>query len=574
MLVLVCVTGCRAPAGTETAQRPVTFSGIVVYDNGAPAVGAIVSIVEIKSGKKVNVVATDKAGRFSEALEAGRYAITVSTPDAHAWIETQSVPAGNVQIVLKKSCNQLLGQVKGDARSSRVEIERFSSVIGDTFIGALDEAGKFRLCLPEGRYEARLAGRSLSRSVTIEITEPSSLQLESFAADSVRQPLQSRVEVHAGVDVLLEDIIRTKAMIIGLGEGTHGTAEFYTARGDLTFELVRRAGVRLLLFEFDAIAGVELDRYVNGDDVDIAKAISALGFWTTNTDEFRRFLEELRQYNAAAATDKVHIWGIDAQNATLPINTLTTNAKELSITPEEQALVSRMGKRGKGVVSLSPTERSSLDALLTRLATPRSPGLHHLLNAVAARSLRIQINYWTGDTSSWYRKRRDSGMAELATFLVQQIGGDRAVVWAHDAHITKEPGKQMLGSHLAASEGGYYAVGFYLYEGSTRARDHQEQVGIISHAIPVAPSYTLEATVMKAAGMPEIAWLPLRQLPPELASWLATPRYVREVAATFDGDDAVLTLRDLPAGFDALAVIRMGHDSTPMPAGARSTDQK
>jgi erythromycin esterase len=574
MLVLLCVTSCHTPAGTGMVQRAVTLSGVVTYESGAPAVGAIVSTVEIKSGKNVGIVPTDKTGRFSEVLEAGRYAVTVSAPDSYAWIESQNVPNSDVQVVLKKSCNQLLGQVKGNASSSHMEVERLSSATGDTFIGALDRIGSFQLCLPDGQYEARLAGRALSRTVKVDLTGPSSLQLESFAAGSVRQPPQSKAEVHAGIDALLEDIIANKAMIIGLGEATHGTAEFYTSRGDLTFELIRRTGVRLLLFEFDAIASVELDRYVNGDEVDVAKAVADLGFWTTDTYEFRRFLEQLRQYNRATATDKVHIWGIDVQNTTFPVNVLMANANELGIAQEEQALVSRMGKRGKGVVSLSPTERSNLEALLARIATPRGPGTHHLLNAVAARSLRIQINYWTGDISTWARKRRESGMAELAAFLAQQMGKDRAVLWAHDAHITKEPDKRVLGYHLAEAKGGYYAVGFYLYEGSARAWDHESKIGVIPHPIPIAPSYTVEAAIMSAAAMPETAWMPLRPLPPALASWLATPRYVREIYATFDGDDAALTLRDVPAAFDALVVLHTGHDSTPTPTGVRTVDKK
>lgn len=187
-----------------------------------------------------------------------------------------------------------------------------------------------------------------------------------------------------------------------------------------------------------------------------------------------------------------------------------------------------------------------------------------------ARSLVLQLEYWIGDMRGEYRRRRDAGMARLASFLTARLGVRRACLWAHDSHITKEPSLHMLGGNLAADPlVRYYRVGLYIHEGSTRAWDAATQIGVIPHALPAAPAYTLEGAVMRATGTPAIAWLPLRTAPAALRSWLDTPRLAREVGAIYTGEEDTLTLRRVRDAFDAVVVIRTGHDSSPTPTGIR-----
>jgi hypothetical protein len=108
----------------------------------------------------------------------------------------------------------------------------------------------------------------------------------------------------------------------------------------------------------------------------------------------------------------------------------------------------------------------------------------------------------------------------------------------------------------------YYGIGFYLYEGCARAWDAAAKVGVIPNTISAAAPYMVEGAVMRATGMPTVAWLPLDKLPRALSDWLDTPRLVREVGAAYV-DDQVETLRRIREAFDAIVVIRTGHDSTP-----------
>jgi erythromycin esterase len=564
----------RAPT-PPTPPAPPTLVGAVLYDDGTPASGALIAIADPDSGGLADLVTAGPDGRYHSAIAPGSYALAVTGERGFAWIEKQSVPDPDVRITLSRSCHALTGRVTGGggAPAARINLERQSLSQGDTFVAPVRTDGGFTVCLPEGQYRAFLTGGALSVSTKLELPATHSLAIRGVAREAVQRPPPAGDRIHADLNGLVADIIAGDPRIIGLGEATHGTAELVSARSALTFELIRRAGVRLVLFELDAIAGATLDDYVNGADVDPAKAVAALGFWVTDTHEFLQFLAALRDYNATVA-DKVHIWGIDLQNTTLPVNALVADADALSITADDQALLKLVTRRGKGVKELSVAQRSALDTLLSRLAVPRGASQHDLVIAVAARSLAMQLEYWTGDMGTWYRKRRDLGMASLASFLVTQLGVKRACLWAHDNHISKQPSEWVLGHHLAQSGLRYYAVGFYLHQGTARAWDPAGKVGVISHPIPAAPDYTVESAVMRAAGLPEIAWLALRGASSSLAQWLATPRFVRELGAVYRTAEDMMVLHDIKTAFDAVVVVRTGHDSSPTATGVRTADKK
>lgn len=303
---------------------------------------------------------------------------------------------------------------------------------------------------------------------------------------------------------------------------------------------------------------------------------AGLGFWITDTYEFLHFLDELRTYNATAH-DKVHLWGVDVQNTQLPVELLLANAKALKITKDDQAILKEVAeKRADPVRRFSQSRRAALDALLARLTTPRSARDTDLRIAVAARSLIVQLGYLDGDSGGLYGRRRDAGMAQVATYLVSRLAVPRAVLWAHAGHVAREPDgdETSMGQHLAAdATSHYYPIGFYIYEGSVRAWDAAGAIGVISHPIPRAPDYTVEGAVMAATKSPDVAWLPIKALSTELRTWLATPRYVREVGALYGDESDLLTLRSASTSFDALVVIKAAHDSTPTPTGVRKAEE-
>jgi erythromycin esterase-like protein len=119
----------------------------------------------------------------------------------------------------------------------------------------------------------------------------------------------------------------------------------------------------------------------------------------------------------------------------------------------------------------------------------------------------------------------------------------------------------------------YYPIGFYLFEGSSRAWDSAGKIGVISHVMTPAPPFTVEGALMAATGAPDVVWLALSQLPPKLQVWLDIPRFVRELGAVYNGEERAMMLLNVRAAFDALVVIKTVHDSSPTPTGIRRAKQ-
>lgn len=566
LFALTIVAGCQQAAYRVDPPRPVTLAGTVVYANGAPAGDSYVTVTNTDSGIQSEVLVADRLGRFKGRFADGNYALAISAARGFAWVEKLRIPNADTVFRLMHPCLPINGEVRGSFASGRISFILKSQFTGDTFVTPVRKDGSFAACLPPATYLASLTGRSLSLVKEFTLPETTNLIIEGFSDEVVRRSPAKAERINTSLQVLVDDIVTRRPAIIGLGEATHGTAEFVTARAALTFELVRTMDARLLLFEFDAIAGVALDDYVNGADVDLAKAVIDLGFWITNTVEFLDFLRQVRHHNQNSSA-KLHIWGVDVQNTDRPSDVLLSAADELSIDgPTLLALKKAAAKHGKAVLDLGTAERAQLESLLLRLSEPKGTTRKDLLISVAARSLITQFGYWGGDMQGELTRRRDQGMAGLASFLSSQFPGSPACLWAHDGHVSKESNTPKMGRYLSAlpswSPLPYYAIGFYLYQGSARAWDYAGKVGVISHPIPVAPHYALEHVLMDAGGHPDVAWVPLRRVSAALASWLKVPRFARLLGAVYKSEQDMMTLQNTLEAFDAVVVIGRGHDST------------
>ncbi|MFU0243373.1 erythromycin esterase family protein, partial [Streptomyces scabiei] len=73
--------------------------------------------------------------------------------------------------------------------------------------------------------------------------------------------------------------------VLGMGESTHGTREFFRLKHRILQFLVREMGFTALAMEASESAARALDAYVNGGPGDAVRLIARLGFWTWRTQE-------------------------------------------------------------------------------------------------------------------------------------------------------------------------------------------------------------------------------------------------------------------------------------------------
>jgi erythromycin esterase-like protein len=102
------------------------------------------------------------------------------------------------------------------------------------------------------------------------------------------------------------------ARIVALGEGTHGTREFFQMKHRLVEYLASELGFTIFSIEASTPEAYELDAYVLGGPGDPEKLIGGMYFWTWNTEEVLALVEWMRVFNASGEK-KIHFTGFDMQ---------------------------------------------------------------------------------------------------------------------------------------------------------------------------------------------------------------------------------------------------------------------
>jgi erythromycin esterase-like protein len=107
------------------------------------------------------------------------------------------------------------------------------------------------------------------------------------------------------------------ARVVGLGEGTHGTREFFQAKHRLLEFLASEMGFSIFSIEANMPEAYALNDYVQGGQGDVNALIGGMYFWTWNTEEVRDMVEWMRAENArraeAGIAERLQFTGFDMQ---------------------------------------------------------------------------------------------------------------------------------------------------------------------------------------------------------------------------------------------------------------------
>lgn len=100
--------------------------------------------------------------------------------------------------------------------------------------------------------------------------------------------------------------------VVGLGEATHGSREFFTLKHRLVEYLVTEQAFTVFALEADQDGCRALDTYVTTGAGDAAAGLRDLGYWTWHTQEVLALLGWLRVYNTTAPAGRaVRVVGVD-----------------------------------------------------------------------------------------------------------------------------------------------------------------------------------------------------------------------------------------------------------------------
>lgn len=285
-------------------------------------------------------------------------------------------------------------------------------------------------------------------------------------ADRLTVTLADWVKAHAqpiegkatDFDALMERI--GEARIVMLGEATHGTAEFYAIRAQLTQRLILEKGFSMVAIEGDWPDAARVNRYVTGKPEDGAPetALDALaGFqrfpsWMWRNTVLRDFVDWLHAHNARTPERMTRFYGLDLYSLHASIAEVlryleTVDPPAAAKARERYACFEPFQDTQDYALSAPYMAESCEDQVVSTLldlqrrrgdyAKRSSPEavLDAELNALAALNAeRYYRQMIYGGTVTW--NLRDHHMMDVLNRLLAHAGPDsKAVLWEHNSHI-------------------------------------------------------------------------------------------------------------------------------------------
>ena len=313
----------------------------------------------------------------------------------------------------------------------------------------------------------------------------------------------------------------TQSPVIGIGENSHGIAEFKTIPFQLVQRLVGDHGYRLLAMEGTLGDFAPVNAYISGEATDLDAALSSLEFYFWKTETIKQMFEWLRTFNQGQPpSERVEVRGYDAQfhdiNATAiksylervdpeyldticePLNRLTKPLYEQSdpsyMTDTQTALLEELRKRLRTHKSdyINQSSRSTW-RLMKRHVWTLKRGLQFLKAA-------SENNYTRGKTI------RDKAMAENLMWLREWTGSEQAIVMGNSNHTMRGYGHAnqqaaRMGQHLANKLGSkYYSLGMLFGTGEFAVPAHKS--GFTTHDINGPRENTPAATLTDVSKPP------------------------------------------------------------------------
>lgn len=248
--------------------------------------------------------------------------------------------------------------------------------------------------------------------------------------------------------------------VVGLGESTHGTAEFTAIRAEIVKQLVTENNYRVFILEAEFAACEKMNHYLQTGEGNLDSLMLDLRFFPWVHEDFKSLLVWLKTYNQNHPENRVRFYGMDAQFSKLYAQK-DTIVKQYPEAGTQLFQIIDGNKNAKQKVH----EIKNLSAKLVQ----NSDTIDLLLQYYITCQLN-KLSAVTFNTNTY----RDENMAQFVKWIHQNHGDyTKMIIWAHNGHLKKQDGKPM-GQYLSAMYGERYAcIGLDFYQGEFLAIDYE-----------------------------------------------------------------------------------------------------
>jgi erythromycin esterase len=386
--------------------------------------------------------------------------------------------------------------------------------------------------------------------------------------------------------------ILTDVDIVGMGEATHGTQEFFHLKHRLFEFLVRELDFRVFGLEANFSETEAITDYVLHGEGDPREALEGIYFWTWDTEEVLAFIEWIRAFNEGR-DDPITFYGIDMQYTPGPARAildylagldptgLSTHQESLELLAD-QGLETEPGNviedRLRAGEDLVEALRDRFDKRETDYVDATSRDAYELANQhlrtleQAVEAARPKYN----EDIEAMASIRDRSMAENISWILDYESHDKIALWAHNTHVKQVMRENdwgtapPMGAHLDREyEDRYYALGFDFENGTFQALTDPNDDGYALRECSLESPPDDSATNLFAAVDEPVCVLDFDAIADDahLAEWFADERLIRTLGAIYYGEnetDSHHACDVLPDAFDGLIFVSETSRAIPL----------
>ncbi|MFI6682848.1 erythromycin esterase family protein [Streptomyces sp. NPDC050485] len=383
------------------------------------------------------------------------------------------------------------------------------------------------------------------------------------ALDGIAHPLRSTGPGTGTADLRALGVMVGDAKVVGVGEATHGSHEFFALKDRVFRYLVEQKGFTTFALEVSWSAGLRIDDYVQRGDVrgdgdrDARQVVhEAMAGSPWDREEFVTLVRWMRDHNRQHPDRPVHFVGddigapsIDARvfdsvtdyvrrtrPESLPrLNELLTSLRPLNdaIAYLDRPLAERQQNAAKAQQVLELVQRQG-----SRSGQDVEFVLQNARN-IAQTYTFLSVDLADQKSLTVMERYRDQVMAETTAWWHRRTGG-RTLLSAHDDHVgylasdpTTYPKTQ--GSFLRDTLGAdYLAIGTTFDRGSFLSKDQALGGDWKTFTVGPAGPGTNECTLDQVRYRDYYA--DLRKAPAAARSWLDVPRPAYNVGTQYPND--------------------------------------
>lgn len=316
-----------------------------------------------------------------------------------------------------------------------------------------------------------------------------------FVIGMIKVPEWMAKRTIADVDhyaVNVEDItIPDEAVVVGLGEATHGNVEFQQIKQMLLQSMVASGSCKTIAFEMPVGDGYKLNQCVHDEGASTEETVKALSYTLYCTDEMLELVKWIQNYNQTVSKEQqISIYGLDMQNAGISAMLVAEYVLSHDVVELDEAKKERLKQIEQdyeGLVGEDANLFSELEESIGKAyQETKSEELWQIgLNTKAVMQTITEHPYFDTDKDGYSDYRDECMVANLNQVLEheQQRGGEKILFSAHNGHVMKGDslsyGTITLGERFAREFGdGYFVIGTEFFHANVNIHTRNEAAAV------------------------------------------------------------------------------------------------